>query len=96
MKGLDGAMLVYLGDGGGYQPNGHEERLRQAYGDEAGAFLPAIKAKLDVMMSWPVDWDKESLSQAQARVEAMLAERMPEFSAATRHAMACCFSYHWR
>lgn len=98
---LDTAMRVYLGadESGGYCPGLASEclqRLQAADIPDSEEVQAAIEERLSLMMSWPVDWKLETLAEASRRVEARLAECMPDIGPRARRAMSNYFSYHWK
>jgi hypothetical protein len=96
---IDRAMRVYLGigDSGGIQPVGMQERLTSAYGESrAPALERTLQDYLDQMMAMPVDWKAETLEAASERAASFAKELVPGLTPSTYAGMSKYFAYQWR
>lgn len=90
-------LKVYLGAGesGGYQPHGYEQRMRDAYHDQADAKLSLVQKYL--LADHPVaEWTQNDLASEQSAFETILSRRFPELDPVSINALACRWSYGWR
>jgi hypothetical protein len=94
---INQAMGVYLGaEGVGYNPLRKEERLEKKYGSNWKDVLTILNHYLDWVGKIEVDWKKESLDEAIAKVNRLVQEKYPWFDDNTRMKIANFFGYQWK
>lgn len=92
------AMRVYLGggEGKGYDPVGREDRLKKEYGPGWRKVKAALDEYLEPLIKRPEDWNKESIHEAAAKMDAVIEDCFPWFDERTRGLMVDCFIYEWK
>lgn len=92
------AMRLYLGggDNGGYEPLRKEDRLRERYGTQWENVQKVLDDYLKIVMDIPVEWDKESLSEAGLKVKGIIKEKFPSLDDFTCRSMSNYFTYQWK
>jgi hypothetical protein len=96
MIDINEALTVYLGtdDSGGYSPVGHEDRLKERYGDAWPEVLTVIEEYLQ--FDYHPDWSKQDLNNAGAEFSEAVSIRYPDLATNVVRALGNRFAYGWR